>query len=189
MSLTAFLLTLPNLARAESAVDDCSESAVPVLSERAVYVDGEGCVVDDIGALCKEKYNSDCESWVQVVTRVEAEQPDDADALLKDCTNPRDYYHRYDASTEGLTTYYYYDDRGSIIGASFVSSGAPFCCDGVETDTLFYGEPADPCVVPDEPDDKSDGKTGPCGGGAGGGAAVALLSAITLGVTRRRRQS
>jgi hypothetical protein len=184
MSLTTLLLfTLPNAALAESAVDDCSESAVPVLSERAVYVDGVGCVVDDIGALCKEKYDSDCESWVQVVTRVEAEQPDDADSLLKDCEHPRDYYHRYDTSAEGLTTYYY-DDRGYIIGASFVANDAPFCCDGVETDTLLYGDPdADPCVIPDEPDDKGDGKTGPCGGG--GGAAV-LLTAFTLGATRRR---
>ena len=188
MSLPSLLLlfALPNLTYAESGVDDCSESAVPVLSERAVFVDGVGCVVDDIGELCREKFDSDCESWVQVVTRVEAEQPDDADSLLKDCKNPRDYYHRYDASAEGLTTYYYYDNRGYIIGASFVSNDAPFCCDGVETDTLLYGDPAaDPCVIPDEPDDKGDGKTGTCGGG--GGAAV-LLTALTLGATRRRRQ-
>lgn len=187
MSITSFLLfTLPNLTYAESGVDDCSESAVLVSSEGAAYVDGVGCVVNDTGELCKEKFDSDCESWVQVVTRVEAEQPDAADSLLKDCTNPVDYYHRYDDSTEGLTAYYYYDEDGFLSGASIVSSDAPFCCDGVETDTLLYGDPAaDPCVIPDEPDDKGDGKTGTCGGG--GGAAV-LLAALTLGATRRRRQ-
>jgi hypothetical protein len=108
-------------------------------------------------------------------------------ALLKDCTNPREYYHRYDASTGGLTAYYYYDEDGFLSGASIVSSDAPFCCDGVETDTLLYGDPAaDPCVVPDEPDDKGDGKSGPCGGGAGGGAALFTFGAALL-LTRRRR--
>ena len=53
MSLTSLLLfTLANIARAESGVDDCSESAVLVRSEGAVYVEGVGCVIDDIGELC-----------------------------------------------------------------------------------------------------------------------------------------
>ena len=188
MSLTSLLLlTLPNLTYAESGVDDCSESAVLVSSEGAAYVEGVGCVVDDIGELCKEKFDSDCESWVQVVTRVEAEQPEDGDSLLKDCTNPVDYYHRYDASTKGLTAYYYYDDDGFIVGASLVSSDTPFCCDGVETPTLVYGDPAATCVLRDEPDDKGDAGLSTCGGGAGGGAAVLLLTTVTLNARRRRQ--
>ena len=141
------LFTLSNIARAESGVDDCSESAVLVRSEGAVYVEGVGCVIDDIGELCKEKFDSDCESWVQVVARVEAEHPEDADTLLKDCTRASDHAHRYDASTTGLTTAYFYDDDGFIVGASLVSGDAPFCCDGVETPTLVYGDPAATCVL------------------------------------------
>ena len=188
MSITSLLLfTLSNIARAESGVDDCSESAVLVRSEGAVYVEGVGCVIDDIGELCKEKFDSDCESWVQVVARVEAEHPEDADTLLKDCTRASDHAHRYDASTTGLTTAYFYDDDGFIVGASLVSSDAPVCCDVVETDTLVYGDPAATCVLRDEPDDKGDGGLSTCGGGAGGGAAVLLLTTVTL-TARRRRQ-
>ena len=179
MILTLMLL-LSN-AYAESGVGDCDEGAYALTD--AVFVEGEGCLVAEIGALCKERHNSDCESWVQVVTRVTEEGLEIYGALLDDCVRDSAAAHRFNASEPGRTAYYYYDEDGFLVTATVVSSGAPFCCEGVETPAAVYGDPAAVCEVRD----RADKAPRRCGAASGGGGA-AVLAALAALAARRRRQ-
>ncbi|MEY3213414.1 MAG: hypothetical protein RIT28_3895, partial [Pseudomonadota bacterium] len=129
MSLPSLLLfTLSNIARAESGVNDCEEGLTQITSEQAVYVDGVGCVIDDIGELCDERESGECRTWDQILTAFEAYPSQYQERFLLDCAAGSVYAHRLDTSSNEWESYEYYDEDGFIAGFTTTSSSPPFCC-------------------------------------------------------------
>ena len=200
MSLTMLLLfTLSNIALAESGVDDCEEGLTQITSEQAVYVEGVGCVIDDISEVCDERESGECRTWDQILLAFEAYPSQYQERFLLDCAAGSVYAHRLDTSSNEWESYEYYDEDGFIAGFTTTSSSPPFCCNGVQTYTVYYGDPLATCIEPEVTADTSDTaaptdtgdtpKPGPCGCAANkGAAAAALLAACSLLTARRRRQ-
>lgn len=186
-----------------SAADSasCPDSSEAIAS--STYIEGRGCVVEDIADYCDRAYSGPCPTWAQTQARYGA----DADRLLTcDDGGTVAYRNVYDATSWYLQEDF--DHTGRLIGAltySYGDTDDPYCCDGVTSGVLRWGD-SDGVCTPVEPHDTGEAdsadtgadtgradssdpaKAGPCGCSSNSAAAVALLSAITLGATRRRRQ-
>jgi hypothetical protein len=169
------------------AEDGCEDHWSVVEEEGAYYTEGVGCIIGDISLYCAEMFDGDCWSWDQVVARYEDYDPDIRDNFQRDCAMGSDYAHVWDRGTSEWEEYLYYDDDGFAAGSFEVTFGDPWCCDGTPATHLYHGDPYATCIEPTDTGDTDTTKTGPCGAASGGGAAV-LLTALTLGATRRRRQ-
>ena len=163
----------------------------------AAYVEGRGCVVEDIAAYCDRVHEGVCPTWSEVW----AHYGGDAERLLT-CEDGGTVTNRnvFDA-----TSWYMqedFDSAGRLIGAltySYGDTGDSYCCEGVASGVLRWGDSDGECtpVAPADTADTGDTggadtgdtpKPGPCGCAADKGAAAALLTAFTLAATRRRGQ-
>ena len=207
MSLTMLLaLTLSNGAFAAEGDEACDDEWYVVESEEAYYLEGMGCVVGDISVYCEETFRGDCLSWDQATAIYEDSSSEVKDIYLLDCADGSDYAHRMNQSSSAWEAYLYFDEDGFAAGHFYRTFGDPWCCDGLETSRFYYGDPYATCIEPTDTGDTDTGDTdtggantggtdtgdtpqpGPCGCAADTGAAAALLTAFTLGATRRRRQ-
>ena len=193
MSLPLLILfTLSNIALANPGDEGCSEDSFLITSESAIYVEGKGCVITDVREACEEYENNDCRAWDQVVAIYEDSTPEVRAREMLDCAKGSDYAHRWDRGETEWDAYDYFDEDGFFVGAfSHSFMGPSLCCDGVETSTLYYGDPYATCIEPTDTGDADTGDTpqpGPCGCATDTGAAAALLAASSLLTVRRRRQ-
>jgi hypothetical protein len=190
MLLALTLMYLSTTVHAETGEEGCV-NYTDVAWQYERYVEGLGCVIDDISIFCDEYSGGDCRSWDQVLLFYEDASPEIRKIFLLDCAEGSDFAHRVNQSSSEWTAFDYFDADGFLVGHYFSSSQYPYCCDGVETPRLYYGDPYATCIEPTDTGDTDTGdtsKTGPCGCAANSGAAAVLLAACSLLTVRRRRQ-
>jgi hypothetical protein len=189
------LLLLSTPAQAEDT-GACAEFTEVILD--ATYIEGRGCVVEEIAAYCDRVYEGVCPTWSEVRARYGG----DADRLLT-CEDGGTVANR---NVVDATSWYLqedFDSTGRLIGAltySYGDTNDSYCCDGVASGVLRWGDSDGECtpVAPTDTADTADtadtgdtadtSKTGPCGCASDTGGAAALLAACSLLTVRRRRQ-
>ena len=190
-AVIALLLLLSMPAQAEDT-GACAESTEVIVD--ATYIEGRGCVVEEIAAYCDRVHEGVCPTWSEVKARYGG----DAERLLT-CEDGGAVTNRnvYDA-----TSWYMqedFDSTGRLIGAltySYGDTNDSYCCDGVASGVLRWGDSDGACTSV-EPEDTADTaaptdtgdtpKPGPCGCAADRGAAAVALLATALLLKRRRR--
>jgi hypothetical protein len=198
MVIFLFCLLQTSNGAEPSAADTagCPDSSEVIVN--ATYIEGQGCVVEDITAYCERVYGGVCPTW----TDVQAIYGADAERLLT-CEDGGAVANRnvYDA-----TSWYMqedYDNTGLLIGSltySYGDTNDSYCCEGVTSGVLRWGDSDGECTSVElkdtggadtaAPTDTGDTSgAGPCGCIADkGAAAAALLTALTLSAMRRRRR-